>query len=222
MSGLFLAIEASTYAASVALVKGASVLREKTVPMRDPKHEQLMPAVASTLGSTSVRDLDAIVCGGGPGSFTSLRIAAAIAKGLAVAGGKPLFAISSLLLIIAGMETPPAAGTWLATLDAMRGESFVQLIHVTPRGALRESSDVRVVRDDEIESIARTADARIAGPGREVDVAPHARGVVRLGGHGALAAPVDLASWEPNYGRLAEAQVRWEAAHGRALNARTT
>jgi tRNA threonylcarbamoyladenosine biosynthesis protein TsaB len=29
--------------------------------------------------------------------------------------------------------------------------------------------------------------------------------------------PVDLASWEPSYGRLAEAQVRWEAAHGRPL-----
>jgi tRNA threonylcarbamoyladenosine biosynthesis protein TsaB len=29
--------------------------------------------------------------------------------------------------------------------------------------------------------------------------------------------PVDLASWEPDYGRLAEAQVRWEAAHGRPL-----
>ena len=29
--------------------------------------------------------------------------------------------------------------------------------------------------------------------------------------------PVDLASWEPVYGRLAEAQVKWEAAHGRPL-----
>jgi tRNA threonylcarbamoyladenosine biosynthesis protein TsaB len=31
------------------------------------------------------------------------------------------------------------------------------------------------------------------------------------------AGPVNLASWEPDYGRLAEAQVRWEAAHGRPL-----
>lgn len=222
MTALTLAIEASTYAASVALVKGETVLREMRVPMRDPKQERLMPAIASTLGSTSVRELDALVCGGGPGSFTSLRIAAAVAKGLAVAGGKPLFAISSLLLIVAGMETPAAAGAWLATLDAMRGESFVQLIEVTSAGTMRESSDVRVVRDEEIESIAQTAGARIAGPGRPVDMAPHARGVARLRHHVALDAPVDLASWEPNYGRLAEAQVRWEAVHGRALNARTS
>jgi tRNA threonylcarbamoyladenosine biosynthesis protein TsaB len=29
--------------------------------------------------------------------------------------------------------------------------------------------------------------------------------------------PVDRARWEPAYGRLAEAQVKWEAAHGRPL-----
>ena len=27
----------------------------------------------------------------------------------------------------------------------------------------------------------------------------------------------DLARWEPMYGRLAEAQVKWEATHGRPL-----
>jgi tRNA threonylcarbamoyladenosine biosynthesis protein TsaB len=31
------------------------------------------------------------------------------------------------------------------------------------------------------------------------------------------AGPVDLATWEPAYGRLAEAQVKWEREHGRAL-----
>jgi tRNA threonylcarbamoyladenosine biosynthesis protein TsaB len=28
---------------------------------------------------------------------------------------------------------------------------------------------------------------------------------------------VSLDAWEPAYGRLAEAQVKWEAAHGRPL-----
>ena len=30
-------------------------------------------------------------------------------------------------------------------------------------------------------------------------------------------AGVDIERWEPAYGRLAEAQVKWEAAHGRPL-----
>jgi tRNA threonylcarbamoyladenosine biosynthesis protein TsaB len=29
--------------------------------------------------------------------------------------------------------------------------------------------------------------------------------------------PVNIGSWEPAYGRLAEAQVKWESAHGRPL-----
>jgi tRNA threonylcarbamoyladenosine biosynthesis protein TsaB len=32
-----------------------------------------------------------------------------------------------------------------------------------------------------------------------------------------IAKPVELTTWEPQYGRKAEAQVRWEAAHGREL-----
>jgi len=31
---------------------------------------------------------------------------------------------------------------------------------------------------------------------------------------------VDVSAWEPAYGRLAEAQVRWEAAHGVPLPSR--
>jgi tRNA threonylcarbamoyladenosine biosynthesis protein TsaB len=222
MSGLTLAVDASTYAASVALVKDKDVLREHAVPMRDAKHERLMPAIAETLGDIAIRDVDRIVCGAGPGSFTSLRIAASISKGLSVAADKPLFAVSSLLLMIAGSERQPAAGRWLALLDAMRGESFAQVIEVTAAGTVSEVSDLRVVREEEIEALARATNARTAGPGagRTLDVAPHARGVARLDSHPALRSPVDLASWEPDYGRLAEAQVRWEKTHGRSLDVR--
>jgi hypothetical protein len=33
----------------------------------------------------------------------------------------------------------------------------------------------------------------------------------------AAAPPVDLATWEPQYGRVAEAQAKWEREHGRPL-----
>jgi tRNA threonylcarbamoyladenosine biosynthesis protein TsaB len=220
MIGLTLAVDASTYAASVALIESNRVMREYTAAMRDAKHDRLMPAIAETLRDVNIRDVDRIVCGAGPGSFTSLRIAASISKGLAVAAKKPVFAVSSLVLVIAASERLPAAGRWLVLLDAMRGESFSQVIEVTAAGAVSEVSELRVVREDEIEALARTVGARTAGAGRELDAAPHARGVARLGSHPALRTAVDLASWEPDYGRLAEAQVRWERAHGRSLDAR--
>jgi tRNA threonylcarbamoyladenosine biosynthesis protein TsaB len=46
---------------------------------------------------------------------------------------------------------------------------------------------------------------------------PKASAVIHLEACLADAGPVDLASWEPSYGRLAEAQVRWETQHGRPL-----
>jgi hypothetical protein len=58
---------------------------------------------------------------------------------------------------------------------------------------------------------------RIIGPGRQIDAHPHARGAASILVSIIDAGPVNLASWEPDYGRLAEAQVRWEAVHGRPL-----
>jgi hypothetical protein len=49
-------------------------------------------------------------------------------------------------------------------------------------------------------------------------MAPHARGFARLIASG-IAAEVEMTTWEPTYGRKAEAQVKWEAAHGRELGA---
>lgn len=220
MSGRILALEASTYTASVVLVEDNAVLRERTVRMRDARHERLMPAVAETLGDGGVADIAGIVCGAGPGSFTSLRIAASIAKGLAVASGKPLFAVSSLALLVAGPEGGPPPGRWVALLDAMRGESFAQLFEVMAAGQISAGSEVRVVREEDIAVFTQSMRARTAGHGRELEAAPHARGIVRLNKHSAFSSPVDLASWEPDYGRLAEAQVRWESAHGRSLDGR--
>lgn len=220
MTALTLAIDASTYAASVALIRGDAVLREHTVAMRDPRQERLMPAVAATLGAVTVDELDRIVCGAGPGSFTSLRIAASIAKGLAVAANKPLFAVSSLLLLIAGTPILPPQGRSLALLDAMRGEYFAQLIEVAPSGEISEAGELRVLKEEEIAASARSLRARTAGAGRELDALPHARGVARLGTNASLRTAVDLESWEPDYGRPAEAQVRWETTHGRPLDAR--
>jgi len=48
-------------------------------------------------------------------------------------------------------------------------------------------------------------------------VDPRARGAARLTKLIDATPAADLAGWEPAYGRLAEAQVKWEAMHGRSL-----
>jgi tRNA threonylcarbamoyladenosine biosynthesis protein TsaB len=186
--------------------------------MRDMQRDRLMPAVAETLADAAVRlrDVDRIVCGSGPGSFTSLRIAAAIAKGLAMATGKPLFAVSSLALMVGAVTRPLAEGEYVAVLDALRGELYVASVLVGTGGEIMAVRPVTLVRSEELGASGRP-DQLFVGAGRHIDATPNARGVVHTMSLLERDGPVDLASWEPDYGRVAEAQRRWEAAHGRAM-----
>src|SRR5215510_8510424 len=97
-----LAIDASTYTGDVAVIDGTRVLAEANTAMRGADEERLMPTVARTLfaANVGVNEIDRVVCGAGPGSFTSLRIAGAIAKGIATGVGRPLYAVSSMALIV--------------------------------------------------------------------------------------------------------------------------
>lgn len=213
-----LAIEASTYTGSVAVIRDAAVIAEGVTAMRGEKEERLMPAVGDALRTAGVapNEIDRVVCGAGPGSFTSLRIAGAIAKGLALSANAPLYPVSSLLLIAAGAEPRLAPGRYAAVLDAMRGDVFASTFSVTDAAITVESSMTILARSDAA-AYAREQSARLIGPGESLVVSPHARGAAWLGSGVAWPMPADLATWEPDYGRLAEAQVKWEAAHGRAL-----
>ena len=214
-----LVLEAATYVGSVALIDDASLLGERTVAMRGREHEALMPAAAALLQEHGIAPtaLGRIVCGAGPGSFTSLRIAGGIAKGLAMAAGCPLVPVSSLALVVASQTSLPA-GRYLAAIDALRGEHYVELYDVSASGEIMLVSPTRLVPSGAVVAAAAEDDAHAVGPGQpERSVEPHARAAARLTKLIDSTAPADLAQWEPAYGRLAEAQVKWEAAHGRPL-----
>ena len=225
MSTLTLALEAATYRASVALLRDSKVLAERRVwPAGAPGDgarggESLAPLVQSCLTEhgLTARQVTRVICGAGPGSFTSLRIAASIAKGVAVAAGAELYAVSSLMLTVAGLRQAPRPGLYLSLLPAMRGESFTALFTVSDSGEILPAGDVNIVPDAEVKRLAVRAGAKTIGPGAEIDAEPEARGVAGLIPYIVSRGPVDLPAWEPDYGRLAEAQVRWEAAHGRPL-----
>ena len=224
MTDYTLAIEGSTYGGSVALIRDREIVAERTLvdsgtPSRAGRDEKVLPSVAECLdeASLSPKDLTRIVCGAGPGSFTSLRVSASVAKGIAVGTGCPLFGVSSLLLTVSspGSLSP---GVYLSVLPAMRGEWFASQIEVLDSGEMRMNHPT-IIAEADLGVIAHKLDARVVGPSQEVDASPHARGVARLLDQIVADGPVDIDTWEPTYGRLAEAQVRWEAAHGRPLGA---
>jgi tRNA threonylcarbamoyladenosine biosynthesis protein TsaB len=214
---LTLALDASTYVGTVAVLRATTVLAESEAAMRGERAERLMPAVVDALrvAGATPGDVGRVVCGAGPGSFTSLRIAAAIAKGLATAAPSALLAVPSLYLIVAGARHALSPGVYLATLGAMRGDVYALGVRVTPEGEVEAEPRWELLSAAALEDRARADGARLIGPERELDYGPHARGVA-LAGPGVLR-EVDLTTWEPDYGRRAEAQVRWEAAHGRPL-----
>ena len=224
MSRLVLALDASTYQGSAALIEGSRVLGEREVAMRGEREERLLPAVAELLESAGVKtgELALVCCGGGPGSFTSLRIAAAIAKGIAFARGIPLATRSSLSLMVAG--TPGLRpGLYLSALDALRGQLFVAPIELLPSGDVIERGPIEMLSAPELSQRVRATGATAIGSAQALAGRPHARGFAgpALSGAGSAAAGpvvVDVASWEPEYGRQAEAQARWEFAHGRPLS----
>ena len=207
------AIDASTYLGTVALLRDSTVIAEGEATMRGRDAETLMPRVADVLRVAEVSPgaLDRVVCGSGPGSFTSLRIAASIAKGLAFGCGCTLATVSSLALLLMA-NGRPTAGRWLSALDALRGELYVQAFAVDQRGDVTAIPAPAIVAHGQLAALAESLGAEVVGPGQPVY--PHARAVAMLE---RMLVPVDLASWEPDYGRKAEAQVRWEAAHHRPL-----
>jgi tRNA threonylcarbamoyladenosine biosynthesis protein TsaB len=243
MSDLALAIEGATYSSSVALLREGRVVADAQVSESAEKRigrgEALVPLIHEIVSANGVHlsEVNTIICGAGPGSFTSLRVAASVAKGIAFASGAKMYAVPSLLLIFGGAERPLQDGNYVAALPAMRGEFFALPVTLTDGFPAAAAPTHSIVSDAGLRELAREMRARVIGPGREIDAHPHARGCAAgtVAGGGAASktedsaadfyhsiiqsGPIDLSSWEPDYGRLAEAQVKWEAAHGRPLRA---
>jgi len=213
---LTLALEAATSTGSVAVVREGALLASREVAMRSGAEEHLLPAIDNALreAGVSVRELGRVVCGAGPGSFTSLRVSASLAKGIAFVQGIPLLAVPSLALIAA--DASLGDGVYLAVLDALRGDVFAAA-YTRANDAVTELSPVGLVPRDSLATAAARLHATVVGPEERPRTNPRAANIVRLGAWLAQP-PVSLAAWEPDYGRLAEAQVKWEQAHGRPLS----
>lgn len=122
-----LAIDTSTDLASVALLVNGVIISEEEGSQKT--HAQiLLPMIERLLSKTelSLAQLDAIVFGCGPGSFTGLRIACSVAKGLAYAHDLPLIPISSLAAIAwaARQSLQDNDALVLSVLDARMNELY--------------------------------------------------------------------------------------------------
>jgi tRNA threonylcarbamoyladenosine biosynthesis protein TsaB len=108
-----LAFDTATTTSSCALVRDDEVLGERLTDARS-----VLAAAEELVRESGLAPdaLDGLVVGRGPGSFTSIRIGLATARGLGLALGIPA----------AGVSTLHAFGGGTPVIDARRGEVFTE------------------------------------------------------------------------------------------------
>ena len=222
----WLAVDTATGNASIALGTGAADAVEESIAGARAHARTLIPAVERLLSRAgrTLADVQGVVVGDGPGSFTGLRVAAAFAKALVDSRRVRLHAAPSLMARAASVATEGMAV--LAVADALRGEHYAGLYRFGSAQAI-VIEPAAVMDAAGLSALARRADA-LAG---DLPEAVSVGGLQWLGPapanaawllellrcDGGTVAVTDVETWEPVYGRPAEAQARWERDHGRAL-----
>lgn len=212
---MWLAIETSGEPGSVALGTAGRTLAEIVTAFRARQSESLLPAIESLLarGGISAEQLEGVIVGAGPGSYTGLRIGAAAAKGLVHALGVPLHAFPSSAAVAVAL---PRAGRPVCVVTPLRrGEAAVTCYARTdaPPERLLGPEPMRV--DDVVErtsslnamyAVPEGSDARaqLASAGVELFTAeqsvPRASALLMLAGAASRAGRIEAwQEWEPDY-----------------------
>lgn len=137
-----LGFDTATNACSAALLRDGDVVARRFEPMARGHAERLMPMILEVMAEAGedFAALDAIAVTNGPGAFTGLRIGLAAARGLALAGGLPCLAVSTLDAVAAAIpEAERRGGTVLVVLETKRADVYAQAFapDLKPLGAPR-------------------------------------------------------------------------------------
>ncbi len=143
-----LSFDTSTRALSLAVADHGKVLRHRNLRQMKFLSSSIMPGIQSFLKSAglTLNDVEGIIVGLGPGSFTSLRVGMATAKALAFARNIPVFGVASMDAIAMSVKDD---GKILVMNDARRG--LVYACSYEKKGAvLRRLSDYVLEKPEQV------------------------------------------------------------------------
>ena len=142
---------------------------------------------------TKVKDLDEIIIGIGPGSYTGLRIGVVVAKMFAWNDDIPVRTVSSLAMFASSVNID---GLILSEIDARRGNSFLGLYKKTGKTLILEDEEKLVNLEEYKESINDSYKVvSIGEPNLEVILNSDITTLVK-----------DIHGLNPNYLRITEAE----------------
>lgn len=121
-----LALDTSTEACSVALQFGSELLAlDEVCPQQHSK--RVLPMVQQLLNQAglSLNQLDGIVFGRGPGSFTGVRIGVGVTQGLAFGADLPVYGVSTLAAMAQAAQRLHGATQVIAAIDARMAEVYI-------------------------------------------------------------------------------------------------
>ncbi len=132
-----LALDTSTEACSVALYQDGAILAlDEVCPQQHSK--RILPMVQQLLATAgiSLQDLDGIVFGRGPGSFTGVRIGVGVCQGLAFGADLPVFGVSTLAAMAQAAHRLHQATEVVAAIDARMAEVYFAQYRLSEAGLM--------------------------------------------------------------------------------------
>ncbi len=147
---IILALDTTENTATAALLSDETPLAAETLGMTKTHSETMLPIVAGLLEKCgrTYDDIDLYAVSAGPGSFTGVRIGAAVVKGLAFGKGKPCVGVSALEALaenLRGIE-----GILCPGMDARRGQLYNALFEGKADGTVTRLTPDRTVSAEEL------------------------------------------------------------------------
>lgn len=125
-----LVIDTSTAEMSIALMEGNTLLAERNETVDRNHSNKLIPAIHELISSQgiSMKDIEGIAVGRGPGSYTGVRIGVTAAKTFAWSLRIPLIGVSSLEALAYGAADRKSDKHWIIPMmDARRSQVYTGL-----------------------------------------------------------------------------------------------
>ena len=139
-----LAFETSAKSAAVAIMQDGMLLGEYFQNSGQTHSRTLMRMAEDLLLNCDLtpKDIDAVACAAGPGSFTGVRIGLAAAKGFAWGREVPLVGVSTLEAM--ARNTAVSDGIYCAVMDARRAQVYTAIFEQKDGKFFRVTDDAAI------------------------------------------------------------------------------